>query len=101
MIMNDISAIPSFKKLTGSKSIIKVERHWDNESKDDETRRKPEIRYDLSSLNKFDNIPKYIRDHWSIENHRHWVLDVRFGEDSSTVRDKNAVKNMNTLKKIH
>jgi len=29
---------------------------------------------------------QYTRDHWTIENKSHWVRDVTFGEDHSTVR---------------
>ena len=36
----------------------------------------------------------------SIENRLHWVLDVSFGEDASTVRKANAPQNLSLLKKI-
>jgi predicted transposase YbfD/YdcC len=41
-----------------------------------------------------------IRQHWSIENSLHWVLDVTFGEDSSRVRINNAAENFTLLRKI-
>jgi len=34
-----------------------------------------------------------VRAHWGIENRLHWVLDVSFGEDASTVRKDNAPQN--------
>ena len=34
-----------------------------------------------------------------IENRLHWVLDVSFGEDGSTVRKDNAPQNLSLLKK--
>jgi len=51
---------------------------------------------------------KLIRQHWAIENNLHWVLDVTFGEDSSTKRRSNAALNysiflkmaLNHLKKV-
>jgi predicted transposase YbfD/YdcC len=40
------------------------------------------------------------RGHWGIENRLHWVLDVTFDEDASTVRKDNAQQNLSLLKKI-
>lgn len=39
-----------------------------------------------------------IRQHWSIENGLHWVLDVAFREDDARHRAKNAAANMTTLR---
>jgi len=41
-----------------------------------------------------------VRAHWGIENRLHWVLDVGFGEDASTVRKDYAPQNLSLLKKI-
>ena len=35
-----------------------------------------------------------VRGHWGVENRLHWVLDVSFGEDASTVRKDNAPQNL-------
>jgi hypothetical protein len=35
-----------------------------------------------------------------VENRLHWVLDVSFGEDASTIRKDNAPQNLSLLKKI-
>lgn len=40
------------------------------------------------------------RAHWGIENRLHWMLDVNFGEDRSTVRKDNSPQNVSLLKKI-
>lgn len=40
------------------------------------------------------------RSHWGIENQLHWVLDVTFNEDASTVRTDNAPENISLLRKI-
>ena len=40
------------------------------------------------------------REHWSIENSLHWVLDVDFGEDSMRMRLGNAAENMNILRHL-
>lgn len=41
-----------------------------------------------------------IRDHWSIENQLHWVLDVNFREDDSRVRAENAAENFVVFRHI-
>ncbi len=39
-----------------------------------------------------------IRQHWSIENSLHWVLDLAFREDEARHRAKNTAQNMTTLR---
>jgi predicted transposase YbfD/YdcC len=41
-----------------------------------------------------------VRAHWGVENRLHWILDVSFGEDGSTVRKDHAPQNLSLLKKI-
>lgn len=41
-----------------------------------------------------------VRNHWSIENHLHWHLDVTFKEDACRARDGNAAQNLNILRKF-
>ena len=38
-----------------------------------------------------------IRQHWGIENKRHWVLDVGFGEDLDRKRQQNSAQNFSWL----
>lgn len=45
-------------------------------------------------------INQSIRDHWSIENQLHWVMDVTMGEDGSRVRKDHAPENMSIIKHI-
>lgn len=40
------------------------------------------------------------RGHWSIENPIHYVRDVTFGEDQSTIRTGHAPQNMATLRHL-
>jgi Transposase DDE domain len=42
---------------------------------------------------------KAIRQHWSIENQLHWVLDVTFGEDACRIRTGNAPENIALLRR--
>jgi predicted transposase YbfD/YdcC len=41
-----------------------------------------------------------VRNHWSIENELHWVLDVQFEEDSCRKRKDNAAENFATIRRI-
>lgn len=43
---------------------------------------------------------KLVRNHWSIENHLHWALDVALKEDQSRLRTANGPSNMNIFRKI-
>lgn len=45
----------------------------------------------ISSLDpKVRNMARRIRQHWSIENQQHYILDVTFSEDSSRIRNGNS-----------
>jgi predicted transposase YbfD/YdcC len=60
-----------------------------------------EIRYFLASGDDtLEVLGRAIRQHWSIENCLHWVLDVTFREDHSRVRDHTSVRNLAVLRKI-
>jgi predicted transposase YbfD/YdcC len=43
---------------------------------------------------------KAIREHWSVENGLHWVLDVEFGEDASRIRKDHGPENMTVVRHI-
>lgn len=60
-----------------------------------------EVSYFLSSLPaKVKNLAKLIRQHWSIENQLHWVLDVTFTEDASRIRKENAPQTSAMLRRL-
>jgi hypothetical protein len=54
----------------------------------------------LRRLTTAEQLAVAVRGHWAVENRLHWVLDVSFGEDASTVRKDNAPQNLSLLKKI-
>ena len=59
-----------------------------------------EVMFYLSSLPPdAQQLGKAIRQHWSIENQLHWVLDVTFGEDASRIRTGYAPENVALLKR--
>jgi len=39
-----------------------------------------------------------IRDHWSVENSLHWVMDMTFRDDECRVRNANAPANLSTIR---
>jgi predicted transposase YbfD/YdcC len=40
------------------------------------------------------------RDHWSIENHLHWQLDVTFAEDGNRVSGRHGAENLALLRRL-
>lgn len=50
-------------------------------------------------VNRLALMAKYLRGHWSIEKQLHWMLDVIFKEDDSSVRMNHAPENLNILKR--
>jgi predicted transposase YbfD/YdcC len=60
-----------------------------------------EANYFLSSLPpKIKTLAKLIRQHWSIENQLHWVLDVTFTEDGSRIRKDQAPQTIAMLRRL-
>lgn len=55
--------------------------------------------YSCKGLNA-QQIMKYKRNHWSIENNLHWVLDMSFREDESRARKDNSAENFNVIRHI-
>lgn len=83
-------------KWVGIKTIIKIvaQRTIDGVTKS-------QSRFYISSESKdaaFYNMA--VREHWSIENHLHWHLDVTFNEDKNRSRLGNAPLNLNILRKM-
>ena len=47
-----------------------------------------------------EQIMKCKRNHWSVENNLHWVLDMAFREDESRARADNSAENLNVIRQI-
>lgn len=64
-------------------------------------RQSVERRYYLSSLgNDAGRFARAVRGHWGVENSRHWVLDVVFGEDESRARSGHAAENLAATRRL-
>jgi predicted transposase YbfD/YdcC len=50
--------------------------------------------YMTSSTQDIKILAHVIRHHWSIENSQHWILDMAFREDESTIYAQDGAKNM-------
>lgn len=55
--------------------------------------------YSCKGLNA-EQIMKYKRSHWGVENNLHWVLDMAFREDESRARKDNSAENFNVIRQI-
>ncbi|SDY18277.1 Predicted transposase YbfD/YdcC associated with H repeats [Allochromatium warmingii] len=51
----------------------------------------------------FTELPRFaaaVRQHWSIENQQHWILDVQFGEDACRTRRDHSPENLAMLRRM-
>lgn len=88
--------LPGFAEWKNLASIVMVLRITTVNGKE-----RGEISYYLSSLPpKIRILAKRIRQHWSIENQLHWVLDVDFTEDSSRIRKEHAPQTSAMLRRL-
>lgn len=82
----------------GLRSIVCVEAHREEVGTGNTSVQK---RYYISSCEPdASKLASLIRQHWSIENQCHWVLDVTFDEDQCRARKGNAALNLAMLRKI-
>lgn len=88
--------LPGFADWVGLATIVMVARHTLVNG-----REVSQVSYFLSSLPaKVKNLAKLIRQHWSIENQLHWVLDVTFTEDASRIRKRHAPQTSAMLRRL-
>lgn len=80
----------------GIKSLIKVERVGIRMGK----KYHETVCYVSSVLRTAQEFANGIRGHWGIENRLHWVKDVVFKEDASTIRKGNAPANLSIIRTI-
>jgi len=96
-VYSDLSNIKTAGEWTGLKSIAVVKSARTDKKTGKET---AETRYYITSRESDAKwLNEAVREHWSIENRLHWILDVVFGEDSSRKREGNAAENFNIILK--
>lgn len=60
-----------------------------------------EVRYYISSRKaSAKEMLSYTRNHWKVENHLHWQLDITFADDDSRLREGHGPQNAALLKRI-
>lgn len=97
-VIDDFTFMDDCEDWTGLKSIIKIEGERYIKTSG---RTEKEIRYYISSHRAEAKLLATIaRNHWSVENNLHWMLDVVFDEDSSRRRGGNSAANFNIISKI-
>lgn len=97
-VITDLKFLDEKDKWEDIKSIIKIEseRYIKSSGK-----KQTETRLYISSLNEnAKSLNAKIRNHWSIENNLHWMLDITFSEDYSRKRKGNSAKNFNLISKV-
>jgi len=97
-VSTDLARLKEATDWPEAESVVRVERSREVQQTGN---RATEVAYYVSSV--MDLSPARAlalsRDHWTIENQLHWVLDVAFGEDHARHRAKNAAENISLLRK--
>lgn len=95
--------------ITSNIDFIYDKDKWKNLKAIGMTRNYREINGNLSIQDKYyildldlsaEEFGKVTREHWSIENKLHWILDVHFREDFNHSKTKNSIHNFSLLRKI-
>lgn len=97
-VVQDTEWICKASEWKALKSLIEVTAERTNKASGQQQK---ERRYYISSLTAdAASFNRYIRCHWSIENHLHWTLDVVFSEDESRKRAGHAAENFALITRI-
>ena len=60
-----------------------------------------DVRYYISSLRMgVKQFARSVRNHWSIENTRHWSLDMTYREDAQRTRQRQLAENLAWLRRF-
>ena len=90
--------LPGREAWAGLKTLGMVIRTWVDQTSGKE---KSAIRYYHSSLPVgVRELAKHVRNHWSVENSLHWVLDVAFREDECPIANATAAANLLAMNRI-
>jgi predicted transposase YbfD/YdcC len=93
-VIHDIEWLQEQHAWPGLKSVIMVESTRETPGKTER-----ETRFYITSLVLLaKKIAPLVRDHWTVENSLHWVLDMVFRDDECRLRTDHAPANFTTLK---
>lgn len=93
----NLEALEVCQQWPGLKCLVKVESHR-REGNNEKT---VENRYYIVSRElTTKQAAESIRNHWSVENACHWVLDVTLKEDKNTIYDGYAAENMSLIRSV-
>lgn len=97
-VVGDLTLLDKCDDWKGLRSLVRIEAERFHKATG---KTEQETRFYISSLAPdAARINQLVRQHWSIENKLHWVLDVAFGEDLSRKRSGNAAQNFSLLNRI-
>lgn len=92
---------PVFRRWPSVRSIGMVYRHSTIRDKQGEWKETQEVAFFISSLPpRVRRLNQLVRDHWSIENSEHYILDVVFTEDASRIRTGTAPEVAAALRRL-
>jgi predicted transposase YbfD/YdcC len=93
-VIHDVAWLQERHGWPGLRSVIVVETTREFRGKIER-----ETRLYISSLDlAAETVAQIIRDHWSVENNLHWVMDMVFRDDECRVRKDHAPANFATIK---
>lgn len=97
-VLGDLTLLDKPGDWKGLRSLVRIEAERFHKATG---KTEQETRYYISSLcPDATRLNQLVRQHWSIENKLHWVLDVAFGEDLSRKRAGHAAQNFSLLNRI-
>jgi predicted transposase YbfD/YdcC len=95
-VINDLESLRDRELWPKLQSVVCVVSHREENNKQSD-----EVRYYISSRKATAKVfQTAVRNHWSIENRCHWILDVAFREDDHRLREGHAPQNMAVVRKI-
>lgn len=93
-VIHDIDWLQERHHWPNLKSVVMIESTRETGDKIER-----EIRFYITSLALLASlIGPFIRDHWTVENSLHWILDMVFRDDECRVRTDHAPANLTTIK---
>jgi predicted transposase YbfD/YdcC len=97
-VVHDIDWLPQknqWKKLNSIIEVSSLREFTDGRESESATRLYISSRKDTAK-----KFAKWVREHWSVENHCHWVADVIFMEDEAQTNTGHSAENMSIFRRL-